>query len=520
MLTAQEINSVISKGLCCLPKKSAKYIRALWRNEQPCDFLSLAMALDALTGYIPEGSPLFSYTQYTQSQVDNPVYTENQKVDYVVKTKVIAYENRGNINNDITRFFADGTLYVYINNVLIGSQSITVATTEDYTDAIVSIIQGAGHDYEASKLSDDNAEITIPTNNNILRSGQNNSGAFKNLYPVNIYFDGTYPPSMCDYEVQIILPVSEWANTVVKGITVNSVYIPFPNPIPYQNNFPYGHPLYDYGIQKQIINIINPGNVVITIVQIPDPPNLEDVIFTLTIKATWTTVDSVRMDNAFYPDVDWPLAPNNCGSGFYTIYFYNGALQPKLLGSGEYNLGDPPQQCTYGIVMTSDNPADAISAVSINGTTYYPASEILLSDTAAIESWLNSIASSESLICDFEVTYNTDNEPNVFTILKTNYSYPVMDAASFVIDGIEQVKAFEKLSCLVLTPQQVTELQTANTQCLSDETVLNLVSIVNNECCGCTDGYTHPSYPVITNIIGGDESNTFISTENDNPIES
>lgn len=519
MLTPAQIQDVVNKGLCCLPKVSARYIRAIGRGEEGCDFLPLAMALDALTNYTPDGNTLLSYTRYNQTQVDNPPYTENARVRHRNNMNLVKFENRWDINVDITRFIGELNFYVFINNVLIGQASgVNVTSSADMVIAARDIINSAGHDYEASGIGGTFLEILTPTNFNQLRSGINNSGRYKKDYVVNIYADGIYPPGMCDYEAVMEFPVSEWAGMVFKGMQIDGVYSDFQTPVSYINNFPYGTPLYDSGIQKQIDQMVSPGNVIITYQTIPDPPNEDLLRVTLRIKACTASIELLLIDNAFYPDEFIFCNATGCGTNYFRIQFTSGGQTLPLFGNnaeGAYLLGLPPQRCTYGVRITDTLLDGQMNAIVINGVRY--SCQYAFSNVSSIQTRLNQIVSDNGLTSVFSVVYDTSNDPPYFTILKTNYSYDVIDAISYNIDGIERVVSFEKLSCLAMNAETVSIPQTPDLQCYTEQGVNELISIISKECCADCGDPTTPAYPVTIDVIGG-HGEEYIQS-NPNPIQ-
>lgn len=526
MLGYNRVTEAIAKAKCCLPKLGAKKFRALSRSEcTDNSFLKVSLALDTLQGYIPDGATLFTIPVYAETIDNNPVYTGNDPALKEISMNFITFNGRYNINNAITRFFSTVDMTVHINGVLIGSQNgVSALTIDDYVVAASDIINNSGHDYTAiaggTKLT-----ISQPVKNNTLRSGQNNSGAFKNTYEVDIQASGVYPMGMCDYGMSF--PVGDYLSQITfikfKGISVDGIYSNFQSEISWLANYPYGDPLYDFGLQKQIDLVLNPGNVIYTPVITLDPSGQILQGLDLTIQAVYNTVDFIRIeiDSPNYGgspvEIDYGLTPENCGTGFFTILFQNGNNVNPILENGNYLLGEPPRKCTYGMAVVSDNISDAINAIDINGVRYYFSSKLPLNNPSAIQSELESLTS--SLGITWEVMYDDTNNPSVFTIRQTNYSFNVPDAVSYIINGIENVRPFEKLSCIVFNETNYSVTQSDDTQCMQESSVEKAIAEIESHCCGCDEEQTTPIYPNLINVLEGDNSNSMITDDNNNPIE-
>lgn len=526
MLGYNRVTEAIAKAKCCLPVLGAKKFNALSRSECTDDsFLMVGLSLDILQGYIPEGATLFSIPVYTETIDNNPSYTENNPATRYINMSFVTFNGRYNINNDITRFISTVDMTVTINNVLIGTQTgVNALNANDYATAAANIINSAGHDYLAT-VGGDKLTVTQPVKSNVLRSGQNNSGAFKNNYEIEISASGIYPAGMCDYTTTI--PIGDYIADInfinFIGMSVDAVYSDFQNPVSWIANYPYGHPLYDYGLQKQIDLILNPGNVIYTPMIVPDPGGQILEQLDITIQATYNTVDFIRYE-IFSPAygnspviIDYNFSAENCASGYFTIYFQDGGSSNPEFNNGEYLLGNPPRKCTYGLQISTDNSADSITSIDINGVRYYFTNNLLLNAVSAIQSELESMT--QTLGITWDVVYDDTNDPALFTIRQTNYSFNVPDAVSFMIEGIEDVRPFEKLSCIVFNETNYSVVQNEDTQCMQESSVEKAIAVIEQHCCGCSGEQTSPVYPNLINVIEGDNSNSMITDENNNPIK-
>lgn len=528
MLGYNRVTEAIAKAKCCLPVLGAKKFNALSRSECTDDsFLKVSLALDILNGYIPDGTSLFTIPVYTEAIDNNPDYTQNDPAFNNINMNLVSFNGRWNINNDITRFFSTVDITVIINGVIIGIENgVIVNSVDDYVVAATDIINNSGHDYTAFGEGD-KISISQPIKNNVLRSGQNNSGAYKNSYEVEIRADGVYPDGMCDYTISI--PIGDYVANInfinFIGMSVDGVYSDFQSPVSWIANYPYGNPLYDFGLQKQIDLMLNPGNVIYhpVIILIPDISGQILSQLDIVIQATYNTVDFIRLeiDSPNYGGVpviiDYSFSPENCGTGFFTIYFQNGSNTNPVFENGTYLLGSPVRRCTYGLQISSDNTADSISAVDINGVRYNFSSELPLNNPSTIQSELESLTSLLGITWD--ITYNDSDDPSLFTIRQTNYSFNVPDAASFIINGIEDVRPFEKLSCIVFNETNYSVVQSEDTQCMQESSIEKAIAVIEQYCCGCSGEQTTPMYPNLINVIEGDNDNSMITDENNNPIE-